>query len=131
MLQFEYASNDGCAERNDGAGEVKSVLREEMAEERRRLKEEHAADKEARRLNRDSDVHLQLESASNGQVRPRWPQWLQRPRLNLCASSVTLHCVIVSRHTKCASDTTAVLNWVALTLTILQRQMWVLPPLQP
>ena len=47
------------------------MLREEMAEERRRLKEEHAADKEARRLARNADMHHQLEPPTNGQVRPQ------------------------------------------------------------
>lgn len=50
---------------------MKSVLREEMAEERRRLKEEHAADKEARRVKRESDILRKLEASRNGHVRER------------------------------------------------------------
>ncbi len=58
------------AERMDGAGEVKNVLREEMADERRRLKEEHAAQQEARRLKREAEQQRRAEAAANGQVRP-------------------------------------------------------------
>ena len=56
------------AERMDGAGEVKNVLREEMADERRRLKEEHAAQQEARRLKREAEQQRRAEAAANGQV---------------------------------------------------------------
>jgi hypothetical protein len=56
-------------ERMDGAGEVKNVLREEMADERRRLKDEHAAQQEARRLKREAEQQRRAEAARNGQAR--------------------------------------------------------------
>lgn len=59
-----------CTERNDGAGEVKSVLREDMAEERRRLKDEHAAEQDARRQKHAHELLYGLEAVHNGQVTP-------------------------------------------------------------
>ena len=80
------------AERMDGAGEVKNVLREEMADERRRLKEEHAAQQEARRLKREAEQQRRAEAAANGQVRSTLPRQHHRTgALDICFQRVPHH----------------------------------------
>ena len=44
------------------------MLREDMAEERRRLKDEHAAELETRRQKHDQELLNKLEAARDGQV---------------------------------------------------------------